>query len=154
MRIGVVLLFAVPAILACDAATDTGEYTGTPAIRIAGSWTYEFNVYDADSMAHCRTYGDVLINQTQNGDQFTGGVRGVYNCTDGSQSDGDLPALVAVTSGELSGLAVRFIAFGCVHLGTLTDASATHLKGNLSCTFPVTEFGPTRPFFGTWEATR
>jgi len=154
LRTFTLVLLTVVATTACDAAPDITEYTGTPPLRIAGTWTYEFNVYDADGMAHCTTFGNVLINQTQNGDQFTGGVSGVYNCTEGSQSEGDQTAIVAVTAGELTGLGVRFIAFGCIHLGALTDSTARQFRGTLNCTFPVTENGPSHDFSGTWEASR
>jgi hypothetical protein len=154
MKIGLLFILAVPAMMACDTTTGTGEFTGVPPVRIAGSWTYSFQVFDASGNAHCETNGTALINQTQNGDQFAGGVSGVFICTEGSQSDGEQTALVAITAGEVSGLGVRFIAFGCVHLGTIGGDPPNIFSGTLNCTFPVTANGPARPFSGTWSATR
>ncbi len=43
MKFGVLFLLAVPAVIACDTTTDTGDFVGTPSIRIAGTWAYNFN---------------------------------------------------------------------------------------------------------------
>lgn len=154
MKIGVLFLLAVPAVMACDAATDVGDFTGTPPARIAGMWTYDFVVYDDDGIASCATSGNVQISQTQNGDQFSGGVNGVFSCSENGLPGEPQTAIVAITAGELTGASVRFIAFGCVHLGGVSGDPPDHLGGTLNCTFPVSEFGPTRPFSGTWGANR
>jgi hypothetical protein len=153
MRTFTLVLLTVVATTACDAAPDITQYTGTPPLRIAGTWTYEFNVYDG-ALANCRTSGNVQINQTLNGDQFSGYVHGEYACINGGDVPEPVTALVPVTAGELTGLGVRFIAFGCVHLGALTDSTAKQFRGTLNCTFPVTENGPSHDFSGTWEASR
>jgi hypothetical protein len=154
MKIGVLFLLAVPAVIACDSTTYAGDFVGTPSIRIAGTWSYNFIVYDADSGAYCTTSGNVMLNQSQNGDQFTGGVSGVFNCIENGYPGEEQTAIVPVTAGELAGASVRFIAFGCIHLGAVSGTPANHFTGTLNCTFPLSEFGPTRPMSGTWEATR
>src|SRR6185503_9579113 len=101
MKIGVLFLLEVPAVIACDSTTYVGEFVGTPSIRIAGTWSYNFIVYDADSGAYCTTSGNVMLNQSQNGDQFTGGVSGVFNCTENGYPGEEQTAIVPVTAGEL-----------------------------------------------------
>jgi len=155
MKVCAFFPLAALALAGCDTTSATGNFTGTPAIRIAGSWTYRFDVIEPSMMATCHlTRGTMTINQTQNGDQFTGGVSGDYACINGGEAPEPATAIVPVTVGELAGQGVRFIAFGCIHLGALTGSDANHFAGTLNCTFPLTEMGPAYPFSGTWEATR
>ena len=146
-------LLAVLALAACDTVSDTNGATGTPPIRIQGNWTYSFDVVDETGEATCQTRGSIAINQTQAGDQFGGLISGVYSCTYGGDTN-DQTAVLPISAGELSGLSVRFIAFGCTHLGAASGDPATSMSGGLTCTFPLTPGGPTRVFSGSWGANR
>lgn len=105
-------------------------------------------------MATCQAHGLVFFNPTAAGDQFTGFVNSIYSCFNGGESTGDVTAIVPVSAGELAGEAVRFIAFGCVQLGAFSGSPPNRANGTLSCTFPITDFGPSLSFMGTWEASR
>lgn len=153
MRIAAFFVLPVLATAACDSTSGMG-FGGTPPVRIGGNWTYSFDVIDESRQATCQARGNVNIVQTQIGDQFTGGVSGVFSCMNGGEMTGDQTALVPISGGELTGMGLRFIAFGCIHLGAVSGDPPNHAFGTLECTFPVTEMGPTRPFSGTWEATR
>ena len=152
MKVCAFFPLAALALAGCDTTSATGNFTGTPPIRIQGSWTYRFDVSEPSMMATCQTRGMVQITQTQNGDQFGGGISSIFSCTNGGETTEPTTALLPVTAGELAGQSVRFIAFGCIHLGALTDEN--HFAGTLNCTFPLTEMGPTYQFSGTWEAAR
>jgi hypothetical protein len=150
-----ILLVTVLAIAACDRASPIEGRVGTPPLKIGGAWTYKFDVIDQSGLATCQTHdGTLNINPTGAGDSFNGNVRGVFACMLSGDSTGDF-AIAAVTSGELTGESVRFIAYGCVHLGALSGSPPDHASGIvLDCSLGPAPDYPTRPFTGTWEASR
>ena len=150
-----VLLPTILAIAACDSVTPNQGFVGTPPLKIGGAWTYKLDVIDESGLATCQNHdGTLNINPTGAGDTFTGNVRGVFSCMYGGESTGDF-AIAAVTSGELTGESVRFIAYGCVHLGALSGSPPDHASGRVvNCSLGPAPDYPTRPFGGTWEASR
>ena len=149
-----VLLPTVLGMAACDHTSPSEGLVGTPPIKIGGTWSYRFDVSETSIMATCQARGTVTFSPNAAGDQFTGFVSSIYSCFNGGESTGDVTAIVPVTSGELAGQAVRFIAFGCIQLGAFSGSPPNHAIGNLSCSFPITDFGPSLAFQGTWEASR
>ena len=154
MRISTFLPFAIFAGTGCGDTTAPKGGTGTPALRISGSWTYTVTATDQGMMATCQANGTVTFSQTDTGDQFGGGLAGMQTCIDGGVSTGAQTVIVPVSAGELAGAAVKFVALGCTHVGSVTGSPPNHFTGTVSCSLAVTEGGTPRPFTGTWEATR
>ena len=150
-----VLLPTILAIAACDNVTPNQGFVGTPPLKIGGAWTYKFDVIDESGQAICQTHDGALnITPTAAGDTFNGNVRGVLSCVLGGDSNGDF-GIASVTGGELTGESLRFIVYGCVHLGAVSGSPPDHASGTvLNCSLKPAADYPTRSFTGTWEASR
>jgi hypothetical protein len=147
------LLLAVLAITACDDTVSSTTDAGTPAIRVAGAWTYSVAV--SAGTASCQGNGTGSLNQV--GDVFTGAIFGTQVCSSDAGPGEEQFMYLNVTNGEISGLSVLFRSSGCVYYGvasSVVDLLVNDLSGTASCFILLPDGSETVTMTGPFHLTR